>query len=344
MKSVSKALLFVFAAAVIASTAQSGHAAAKPARVAAPQEADTPLMGEYAGSFTSAEGKSVDAVAKVVAQRRKGKAAAYRVTLTALAAGAIEKTVIGQDAKIVQKADLSGTPEDGRLALKGGDWTGSIVGEKLSASGKAGKFALSRHERKSPTLLAKPPAGAIVLMPYAAGKATSLAEWVNQKWQPLADGSALISGGSNKTKRQFRRFKLHMEFRIPNDLGGGNSGVYILDRYEIQILNSFGRTPGKGDCAAIYKTFAPPINACLPAGRWQTYDITFAGPKLEGTRAVKLPVVTVVHNGVTVHKDVKIPSPTGQAKPRGHAEAGPILLQAHGSATRFRNIWIVELD
>jgi len=343
MKSASSSLVILLAAGLFVPASRPGYAA-KPTRATAPKEADTPFMGEYVGSFTSSSGKRVDAIGKVVAQRRRGKATAYRVTLTALAGGAIQKTVIGKGAKIVQRADLSGTQEGGGLILKGRDWKGGINGDEVSVTGKAGKFALARYERKSPTLLARPPAGAIVLMPYAAGKKTSLAEWVNQKWQALDDGSALISGGNNVTKRKFRRFKLHVEFRIPNDLGSGNSGVYILDRYEIQILNSFGRKPGGGDCAAIYRTFASPINACLPAGRWQTYDITFAGPKLEGKEAVKLPVVTVVHNGVTVHKDVKIPSPTGQAKPRGHAETGPILLQAHGSGTRYRNIWLVELD
>ncbi len=310
-----------------------------------PAEPRDEITGEYVGTFTSPAGKVVPAVACVAAERRRGqKGQTHRASLRAVESGLIEKTVLGPKAKVVLSADLRGAAAGGVVALTGRDATGRIAAGKLTAQVKGGTFALERFGRKSPTELAPPPPGAVVLLPYEKGKATSQAAWTHSRWPVFSDGSAMVKGGTNRTKRQFRNFKLHLEFRIPmQSRGSGNSGVYILDRYEIQILNSFGRGPSKGSCAAVYQTFPPSANASLPLGRWQTYDITFRAPKMAGDKAVKLPVVTVVHNGVTVHKDVEVPHATGNARSKGHAGSGPIQLQDHGNPVRFRNIWLQEM-
>ena len=323
---------------------RAGGAAAKGKAVSAPKEIEDKFVGEYLGAFTSSEGKKADGVAKVYA-RSSRKGLSYRAVLCAVESGLVEKTVIAPDAKVLFRTEVTGSAEGPRMVLKGGGWSGSIEGGRLAAEGKGGKLALRFVVRKSPTELARPPAGAIVLLPYKPGKQTSLGEWTNRQWALLSDGSMMVASGDNNTKRRFSRFKLHLEFRIPAlGRGSGNSGVYILDRYEIQVLDSFGRKPSRGGCASVYQTFPAAANASLPAGRWQTFDITFRGPKLEGDKAVRLPKVTVVHNGVTAHEDVDVPHATGNARSRGHAETGPIRLQSHGSPVRYRNIWIVELE
>jgi len=339
----------VWVCALVALAGAAVSAAASPRAADPPKEPESPFMGEYLGTYTSPDGKATPAVAQVVARRsRRDGQVSYRAYVKAVASGLVEKTVIGKDAKAVVSVEMPGTAGEGKLLLAGGRWKGQIADDKLtaeSAGASGGKLLLSRFVRKSPTELAPPPAGAIVLLPYAKGKCTSLDEWANKKWPLLSDGSAMVKGGDNRTKRQFSRFKLHLEFRVPPaSRGSGNSGVYILDRYEIQVLDSFARKPSKGGCGAVYQTFAAEPNASLPVGRWQTYDITFLGPKMDGNQAVELPVVTVVHNGVTVHKDVKVPHATGSARSKGHAASGPIRLQDHGNPVRFRNVWLVELD
>ena len=332
---------FVLAIAFV--TLAPGAALGADAQAAEPPKgAEDKFVGEYAGTFTPAGGKAVPGVGYVVAEQRRGEQGpSYRVVVKAVESGLVQKTVVGWGAKIDQTATLRGTEGQGKLALSGGDWKGEIADGKLTAEGKAGKFELTFTVRKSPTELAAPPAGATVLLPYEAGKAPSLGEWANPKWPTSTDGSMMVQGGDNRTKRQFDNFRLHLEFMVPPGAkGGGNSGVYILDRYEIQVLDSFGKDRYKGGCAAVYQTFAPMVNASLPAGRWQTFDIEFFGPVMKSGEAEKLPVITVRHNGIVVHKDVTIPHATGSARSRGHGAPGPIRLQDHGAPDHYRNIWI----
>jgi len=311
-----------------------------------PKEPADAFQGEYAGTFTPAEGKAVPAVAYVAAERRRVQSeTSYRVALKAVSRGLVEETVVGRGAKVTLSADLRGQAEGGKVAFSGKGWTGQIADGKLSAEGKAGKFALAFTVRKSPTELKPPPRGATVLLPYKEGQAPATGEWANAKWPAFDDGSMMVQGGDNRTKRQFTNFRLHAEFRIPmQSRGSGNSGFYLLDRYEVQVLDSFAKPPYKGGCAAIYQTFPPMVNASLPPGRWQTVDIELFGPVLEGGKCVKLPVITVVHNGILVHKDVAVPHATGNARSRGHGAPGPIRLQDHGNPVRYRNIWVEELS
>ncbi|WBB68410.1 family 16 glycoside hydrolase [Micromonospora sp. WMMD812] len=166
----------------------------------------------------------------------------------------------------------------------------------------------------------------------------------------VTDGAMTVRNGDLRTVQAFGDFRLHVEFNLPllppevTGQARANSGVYLQDRYEIQVLDSFGVDPPRTtDAAAIYTQKAPDRNAALPPETWQTYDIVYrqarydaAGDKLENPR------VTVVWNGVTVHDDVEIVGPTGDSRPEGPA-AGAIRLQDHGSPVRFRDIWIEPL-
>ncbi|MFD5028266.1 family 16 glycoside hydrolase [Streptomyces sp. NPDC058373] len=168
---------------------------------------------------------------------------------------------------------------------------------------------------------------------------------------PVSGEEMEIAGGDLRTKQGFQDFRAHVEFwlpELPPDVTGqdrANSGVYLQERYEVQILDSYGDTTLADDEAgAVYTKKAPDENAATAPETWQTYDITFraaryddSGAKTEDAR------ITVVWNGVTVHDDVAVDGPTGG----GAAEdptAGAIRLQDHGSKIRYRNVWVEPLS
>lgn len=198
--------------------------------------------------------------------------------------------------------------------------------------------SLKKVERKSPTLGAKPPKGALVLF---AGD--SVDAWENGQ---LVDGKYL--GATNcETVKKFGDHKLHIEFRTPfmvaaRGQGRGNSGVYVQSRYEVQVLDSFGLDGADNECGGIYKVSKPIVNACLPPLSWQTYDMEFTAAKYDDSgKKTENARVTVIHNGIVIHKDLELPKNT----PGRHAE-GPnddaIFLQNHGNPVVYRNIWVVE--
>jgi hypothetical protein len=169
---------------------------------------------------------------------------------------------------------------------------------------------------------------------------------------PVEGGSVESLGGDIRTKEKFGDFRLHAEWyqpEYPPEVTGqarGNSGVYIQERYEIQVLESYGLPPANNTAGAIYTKKAPDVNAAKPSGQWQTYDIVFraarfdnAGVKIADAR------VTVVWNGKVVHNDVAIDGKTGNGQAEGPAP-GHLRLQDHGDPganPRFRNIWIERL-
>jgi len=166
----------------------------------------------------------------------------------------------------------------------------------------------------------------------------------------IADGAMTIvpKSGSIMTRENFKDFKLHLEFKVPpsppnvKGQGRGNSGVYIQRRYELQILDSYGQPPRYNEAASIYRFKAPDKNVSRMPGQWQSYDIIFHAAKYEGQKKVSNARITLWHNGVLVHDDVSVPNKTGAGLPEG-PEPGPILLQDHGNAVSFRNIWILPL-
>jgi hypothetical protein len=187
---------------------------------------------------------------------------------------------------------------------------------------------LKRIERKSPTLGAKPPEGALVLFD---GKNAD--EW--NKGKMVGD----LLGVPNTTKKSFKNFQLHIEFRTPfqptaGGQGRGNSGVYVCGR-EVQVLDSFGLKGEKNECGAIYNERAPEVNMCLPPLVWQTYDIEHRPGKIDpDAKKQGPPTITVRHNGVLVIDNFELKSAASQ---------GNIFLQDHGNPVVYRNIWLVEL-
>ena len=138
-------------------------------------------------------------------------------------------------------------------------------------------------------------------------------------------------GTDLQTDAEYYDFQLHVEFKVT--AGNGNSGVYMRDKYEVQIFNSFGKPPEDTGCGALYKRIAPSVNASKRAGEWQTYDITFIGRRL-----------TVIHNGQNVLDNVDVgPMGTGAASNRADGP-GPLRLQGDHDAVSFRNIRIRPLS
>ena len=191
-----------------------------------------------------------------------------------------------------------------------------------------------------------PPAGAIVLFD---GK--DLSKWKNKKWK-LEDGAMSPTKGGQSSVDSFGDILLHIEWASPkiprgSGQGRGNSGVYLMGRYEIQVLDSYNnKTYPDGQAAAIYGQYPPMVNACRPPGEWQTYDITFIAPRFKDGKLVSPAIVTVVHNGIVVHDKVKILGPTAHKRIGKYTDSGPtgpINLQHHGNPVRYRNIWIKPL-
>ena len=198
------------------------------------------------------------------------------------------------------------------------------------------EYTMEKIERTSPTLGAKPPAGAIVL--YDGSNADA---WNNAH----IDERKLLASGAT-TKQKFTNFTLHAEFFLPfKPLGRGqdrgNSGVYLQDRYEVQVLDSFGLKGEDNECGAIYSQIAPKFNMCFPPLTWQTYDIDFQAAQFgDDGKKTKNAVATIKHNGVMIHDHQEIKGSTGGGKAEGPSGGG-IQLQGHGNPVFYRNVWIV---
>ena len=194
---------------------------------------------------------------------------------------------------------------------------------------------------------AVPPSDAIVLF---NGK--DLSEWEGgEKWI-VQDGYAIDNGTSIKTKRTFGDCQLHLEWATPAEVSGtgqgrGNSGVFLMNTYEIQILDSFeNETYFDGQAGSIYKQHPPLVNACRKPGQWQTYDIIFTAPRFKDDKLEKPAYITLLHNGVLVQNHFELigDTPFNRAPEyKPHADRLPISIQWHRNPVRFRNIWIREI-
>jgi hypothetical protein len=195
---------------------------------------------------------------------------------------------------------------------------------------------------------ADPPSDAVVLFD---GK--DLSKWERGENWEIKDGYAISRKSNIKTKEKFGTCQLHVEFATPSTVvgrgqGRGNNGVFIMGRYEVQILDSFdNKTYFDGQCASIYKQSPPMVNACRKPGEWQTYDIVFEAPKFADDGKVERPAyMTVLHNGVLVHNHFELLGGTFYDKPPSytkHADREPLELYYHGNDVRFRNIWLREI-
>lgn len=186
-----------------------------------------------------------------------------------------------------------------------------------------------------------------------------LSEWRAQKgggpakWKVENGFFEVVKGtGGIVTTRAFGDCQLHVEWMAPSPAVGqgqdrGNSGVFFMGMYEVQVLDSYNnKTYADGQAAAVYGQYPPLVNASRPPGEWQTYDIVFHAPRFEGAKVVRPARVTVLHNGVLVQDNVELTGPTAhKARPpyQPHADKLPLGLQDHSHPVRFRNIWIREL-
>lgn len=244
----------------------------------------------------------------------------------------------GDREKIVRVKGLRG---DGEVSVKfeHGDFVAEVDGAKIYVAKKdvGSWMELERVDRKSPTLGAAPPEGAVVLFSEKENG------FPGAKVSP--DG-LLMEGATSAAK--FGDCTIHLEFRLPymptaRGQGRGNSGLYMQGRYEVQMLDSFGLEGKDNECGGLYKIAAPKLNMCLPPLVWQTYDIDLTGAKFddEGKKTANARI-TVKLNGVTIHDNQELPGTTGGAQLKESREPGPFHLQNHGNPVRYRNIWVVR--
>lgn len=203
---------------------------------------------------------------------------------------------------------------------------------------------------------APPPSDAIVLF-----DGTNLSQWTSTDkpgspapWS-LRNGyvEVVAKSGDIQTRAAFGDVQLHVEWATPTPPSGedqerGNSGVYLMKTYEVQVLDSYGNvTYADGQAGSLFGQYPPLVNASLPAGEWQSYDIVFHRPKFAADSTLLSPArVTVFQNGVLVQDNVTLTGPTvGNRVPyRYHADRMPIELQDHDFPVRYRNIWVRDLD
>jgi hypothetical protein len=201
----------------------------------------------------------------------------------------------------------------------------------------------------------EPPSDAIVLFD---GK--DLSKWRNArgggdaKWLVRDDYMEVVAGaGDIATRQEFGDCQLHIEWATPAEVKGegqgrGNSGVFLMERYEVQVLDSYNnKTYYHGQAGAIYNQYAPLVNASRKPGEWQSYDIIFKAPKFdEQGKVIERARITVMHNGVLVQNNVEVYGNTWHDRAAlyiAHGPKAPLKLQDHGNPIRFRNIWIREL-
>ena len=233
-----------------------------------------------------------------------------------------------------------GEAKDGLATLKGDTFTVSIKDGVMSVIGEGGEKVgeLKKTERKSPTLEAKPPAGAKVLFDGSTADNFENGKFVEDK---------LLGANGCKSKLPVGDHMLHIEFRTPfmpksRGQGRGNSGVHVQGRYEVQVLDSFGLEGKNNECGGIYVIAEPSVNMCLPPLAWQTYDIDFTAAKYDATgKKTENARITIKHNGVVIHDHVDLKDGNPGADKEGPSKNG-LYLQNHGNPVAFRNIWVVE--
>ncbi|RPI86280.1 MAG: DUF1080 domain-containing protein, partial [Planctomycetaceae bacterium] len=296
-----------------------------PAKVADP---DFAVQGEYSGEIDGDNGKQKLGLQVIARGGGKFQAIAYLGGLPG----------DGWDGNSRFPAD--GELKNGAVELRGETATATIAKGVVKVRHNGGEVfgELKKVERKSPTLFAKPPEGAIVLFDgknadeFEGGRVT-------------ADG-LLMQGVTSK--RKFQSGTLHLEFRtpfMPEDQGQarGNSGCYVQGRYEVQVLDSFGLEGKDNECGGIYSISAPAVNMCLPPLAWQTYDIDYTAGTFDAQgKVTKSPRITVKHNGVVIHNNIELKKITPGGVSADGPEPGALHLQEHGNPVRFRNIWFVE--
>ena len=192
-----------------------------------------------------------------------------------------------------------------------------------------------------------PPADAVILF-----DGNDLSKWKGGENWEVKDGYAVVKKSDITTKDSFGDYQLHVEFATPEKVSGsgqgrGNSGIFLANRYEVQVLDSYGNTTYfDGQCGALYKQMPPMVNVCRKPGEWQTYDIIFESPRFaDDGKVLKPGIVTVTQNGVVVQNHFELQGGTYFDRPASyekHPARQPIRLQNHGNPVKYRNIWLRE--
>lgn len=286
----------------------------------ASNDPDFALQGEYQGTYTKSNGKEARVGIQVIALGDE----------TFRAVG-FEGGLPGDGWDLGEKSEAEAKrSDDGSVTFVKDDGGASAVLKmgKLQIKGNDNNVigTLNRIERKSTTLGLKAPEGAIELF---NGK--SLEHW---KQGARITKNKLLMEGVNSIRNNFKDFTLHIEFRLPympkaRGQGRSNSGMFLLGT-EVQMLDSFGLSGEPNECGGIYKWRRPDLNMCYPPLSWQTYDVEF-----KAAENGDAPIMTVKHNGVIIHDQVKLRKKNSQ---------GNIQLQNHSNPVRYRNIWILEKD
>ena len=329
MKNCSSLTLSFYCLCSIAWTAPREKAVKDPSVAA--KDPDFAIQGEYAES------------PKIGGEGEKGR---YGLQVVALGDGKFQAALYagglpGSGAESNEFVLLNGETKGDVTTLKAK--SGEIVvitGDKATATkGKRKLFTYDRVERKSPTLGKKAPKGAKVL--FGGIETDRFSGGVKLDGELLEEGVVSLDS--------FGDFTLHLEFRTPykpktkpGSQDRGNSGVYIFNNYETQILDSFGIKGEFNFCGALYRKKPPAVNMCLPPLSWQTYDIQFTAPRFKGGKKIRNARITTRHNGVVIHDDFELDKGTGAGGGRPEKEKGQIHLQGHGNPVRFQNIWLIE--
>ena len=319
-----------FMAVLIPVLALQSLAQEKRVAVTDPAKADVDfaVQGEYSGELETNDGRVKWGIQVIALGDGKFEGVAYRGGLP------------GDGWDRASRIRASGQTEGGKTMIKATQGSGVIqkgVMQILDENGNA-IGELKKIERKSPTLGAKSPAGAIVLF-----DGSSADQFDGGR---MTDNKLLMEGVTSK--RKFQNYTLHLEFLLPympysRGQARSNSGCYQQGRYEVQILDSFGLDGKNNECGGIYTIKDPDQNMCFPPLSWQTYDIDYTAAKFDDSgQKTANARITVRHNGVVVHDNVELPKDTTGAPVKEGHEPGPIFLQNHGDPVRFRNIWLVE--
>jgi Domain of Unknown Function (DUF1080) len=291
---------------------------------------DFAVQGEYLGEIQTDEGKRKFGMQVIALGDGKFRAEVYPGGLPG------EGWERGKE-----KFSAEGKLENGQAVFISGDHAKGVVKDgTMTITDSSGQTMgkLPRVERTSKSMGEKPPAGSVVLF-----DGSSADNFVGGK---LTEEKLLSSGCTSK--KEFGDHKLHIEFRTPfmptaTEQARGNSGVYLQDRYEIQVLDSFGLEGANNECGGLYSMKAPSVNMCYPPLAWQTYDADFTAAKFDSAgNKTKNARLTLHHNGVKIYDDIELPSHTPGGAPQEAPGIGPLKLQDHGNPVVFRNIWVVE--
>jgi hypothetical protein len=297
---------------------------------------DFKVQGEYSGEITTAEGAKKLGVQIMALGGGTFRAVYYY--------GGLPGDGWEGDTKlrvITEKEWVADGKTEGDKTVFEKPYAAEITGETVTGKNDKGEaFAAKKVMRQSPTLGAKPPEGGVQLF-----DGSNLDNWTGKG---EIDERKLLTTthGNAYTKEKYTDFILHVEYMEPfkpygREQDRGNSGVYLQNRYECQVLDSFGRFGQDNEAGGIYHQATPKLNMVFPPLSWQTYDIDFTAAKYDETgKKIKNATVTSKHNGVLIHENQDITGPTGGGA-KETPEPGPVQLQGHGNPVFYRNIWIV---